>query len=270
MSDILRKILETKRREVADATARRPLAELKAQCHDAGPVRDFVGALRSKHRGGKPAVIAEIKRASPSAGEFRRALPGAFDPAIYAASYARAGAACLSVLTDRDYFMGSPDDLVRARSACNLPVLRKDFIVDEYQIHEARAMGADAILLIMGTAPLAQLAEMEAIANQLGMAVLVESHHADELDNALSLQTPLIGINNRDLTSFVTDIGVTLALMPRVVPPRLLVTESGIASAEIAAEMIGRGINTYLIGGALMAAPDPGEALVSLFGGQLA
>lgn len=270
MADILQKILATKRREVADAMARRSLAELKARCRDAGPVRDFVGALRSKHRSAKPAVIAEIKRASPSAGEFRRALPGVFDPATYAAGYERAGAACLSVLTDREYFMGSPEDLVSARLACNLPVLRKDFIVDAYQIYEARAMGADAILLIMGTAPLAQLLDMEAVAGQLGMAVLAESHDAAELEDALALQTPLIGINNRDLTRFVTDIGVTLALKSRVEPPRVLVTESGIDSAEIAAKMVAGGINTFLIGGALMAAPDPGEALVSLFGGQLA
>lgn len=270
MADILQKILATKRREVADAAARRPLAELKARCADAGPVRDFVGALRSKHRDGKPAVIAEIKRASPSAGEFRRALPGGFEPATFAASYERAGAACLSVLTDRDYFLGSPDDLVGARAACNLPVLRKDFIVDEFQIYEARDMGADAILLIMGTAPLAQLQDMEAVADQLGMAVLAESHHAGELDDALALRTPLIGINNRDLTRFVTDISVTLALQSRVVPPRVLVTESGIGSAEIASEMIRKGIHTFLIGGALMSAPDPGEALASLFGGRLA
>lgn len=270
MSDILQKILATKRIEIIDAALQRPLGELKARCRDLAPARDFVGALRNKHVIAKPAVIAEIKRASPSAGEFRRNLPGEFETARYAASYERAGAACLSVLTDRDYFRGSAEDLTCARAACNLPVLRKDFIVDEYQIYEARAMGADAILLIMGTSPLPRMIELEATARSLGLAVLAESHHADELDDALALQTPLIGINNRDLTRFVTDIGVTLALKSRVAPPRVVVTESGIESAEIAAEMVKNGINTFLIGGALMAAPDPGDALAALFGNRLA
>jgi indole-3-glycerol phosphate synthase len=269
MADILDRILATKRREVADAALRIPLAELKAQARDAGPVRDFVGALREKLRQGKPAVIAEIKRASPSAGEFRRDLPGTFDPAVFAESYQRNGAACLSVLTDREYFRGTPADLVAARSAALLPVLRKDFMVAEYQVFEARAMGADAILLIMGTAPLDFLRQLESVAMELGLAVLAESHHAAELEDALALQTPLIGINNRDLTRFVTDVGVTLSLKDCVGPDRLLVTESGISSPAVVAKMLESDVNSFLIGGALMSEPDPGAALSTLFSDRL-
>ncbi len=269
MADILERILATKRREVAEASARKPLAELKAQVRDSGPARDFAGALRARITSGKPAVIAEIKRASPSAGEFRRNLPGLFDPAVFATSYEKHGAACLSVLTDREYFQGAPADLMAARRAVCLPVLRKDFMVDPYQIYEARVMGADAILLIMGTAPRDFMLEMEALASELGMAVLAESHNAHELEDALALRTPLIGINNRDLTRFETDTGVTLSLKGRIGPERLVVTESGINSPSVVARMLEHGVSSFLIGGALMAEPDPGAALASLFGGRL-
>jgi indole-3-glycerol phosphate synthase len=266
--DILKKILATKVREVAEAKARLPMAELRAHLADAPTARDFLAAIRAKHRAGKPAVIAEIKKASPSAGVFRAALDGAgatFDPARFARSYEKHGAACLSVLTDRDYFQGRVEDLVAARNACALPVLRKDFIVDEYQILDARAMGADAVLFIMGAVPIAQFQDWEAIAESLGLAVLAESHSAAELDQALMLRTPLIGINNRDLTRFVTDLGTTMTLKARVPKERIVVTESGISSRDAVQAMSNAGVNTYLIGGSLMEKSDPGAALAALF-----
>jgi indole-3-glycerol phosphate synthase len=272
VSDILKKILATKVREVAEAKARLPIAELRARTASAPPVRDFLGTIRAKHRAGKPAVIAEIKKASPSAGVFRAALDGAgatFNPARFAQSYEKHGAACLSVLTDRDYFQGSVEDLVAARNACTLAVLRKDFIVDEYQIVEARAMGADAVLFIMGAVPIEQFRDWEAIAESLGLAVLAESHSAAELDQALTLRTPLIGINNRDLTRFVTDLGTTLTLKSQVPQERIVVTESGISSIDAVQTMGNAGVNTYLIGGSLMEKSDPGEALAALFSGAL-
>jgi indole-3-glycerol phosphate synthase len=273
VADILKKILATKVREVADAKAKLPLGELQKRIAGAPPPRDFVGAIRDKHRAGKPAVIAEIKKASPSAGVFRAGLGGAvagFDPARFAQSYERHGAACLSVLTDRDYFQGSVQDLIAARNACALPVLRKDFIVDEYQIAEARVMGADAVLFIMGAVPIEQFQEWEELAASLGLAVLAESHSAAELEQALKLKTPLIGINNRDLTRFVTDLGTTLTLKPRVPATRIVVTESGIGSQEAVSIMSDAGVNAYLIGGSLMEKSDPGEALAALFAGTLA
>jgi indole-3-glycerol phosphate synthase len=272
VSDILQKILATKRDEVAAAKARLPLAELKSRAKDALPLRDFVGAIRAKHAAGKAAVIAEIKKASPSAGVFRAALDSkaaAFDPARFAASYAANGAACLSVLTDRDYFQGSVEDLVAARGACELPVIRKDFVIDAYQVVEARAMGADAVLFIIGALPIAEFCELEDLADSLGLAVLAESHSAAELSEALLLRTPLIGINNRDLKRFVTDINTTLTLMAQVPGNRVVVAESGIRTADAVQRMSGAGVNTYLVGGALMEKGDPGGALSALFRGYL-
>ncbi len=268
MSDILKKILATKANEVAAAKARTPINELQARVADAPPVRDFLGAIQAKHCVGKPAVIAEIKKASPSAGVFRAGLAGEgapFAPARFAQSYERHGAACLSVLTDRDYFQGSTEDLVAARNACSLPVLRKDFIIDPYQIVESRVMGADAVLFIMGAVDIALFREWEALAASLGLAVLAESHSAGELDQALTLQTPLIGINNRDLTRFVTNLDTTLTLKASVPSGRIVVTESGISSIESVNTMTLAGVNAYLIGGSLMEKPDPGAALSGLF-----
>jgi indole-3-glycerol phosphate synthase len=267
LPNILEQILASKRCEVAAAREKVPLAELERRAASALPVRDFVGAIRARHALGKPAVIAEIKKASPSAGQFR-GEPGEFDPPRFARSYEAHGAACLSVLTDRDYFHGSADDLVAARAACALPVLRKDFIVDPYQIVEARAMGADAVLFIIGCAPITLFREWERLASALGLAVLAESHTAAELDEALTLKTPLIGINNRDLTRFVTDIETTLRLMPRVGAERILITESGITDAVTVKRMQTSGVNTYLVGGAFMSTPDPGRALADIFGTQ--
>lgn len=268
MSDILQKILATKRREVAEARARVPIGELEARARDALPVRDFLGAIRAKHAAGRPAVIAEIKKASPSAGVFRADI-GGFEPAAFARSYEKAGAACLSVLTDSEYFQGRAEDLIAARTACELPVLRKDFIVDPYQIVEARAMGADAVLFIVGAAPIADFLEWEKLAASLGLAVLAESHTAEELEQALVLKTPLIGINNRDLTRFVTDVETTIALNPMVPANRIVVTESGIGTADVAGRLLASGISSFLIGGALMQEPDPGAKLASLFGDGL-
>ena len=272
MSDILQKILATKRREVSAAKGRRPMAEVIAAAHDMPPSRDFLGAIRAKLAAGKPAVIAEIKKASPSAGVFRSSLAGkgaAFDPARFARSYEAHGAACLSVLTDQEYFQGSIDDLIAARAACRLPVLRKDFIVDPYQIVEARAMGADAVLFIMGAAPIEQFMEWENLAQSLGLAVLAESHQESELHQALILKTPLIGVNNRDLTQFTTNIETTLALKQHVPTDKILVTESGISDASIVRKMSNSGVCAYLVGGALMESAEPGAALATLFANTL-
>ena len=272
MSDILQKILATKRREVSAAMVRRPLAEVAAAAREMPLPRDFVGAIRAKRVAGKPAVIAEIKKASPSAGVFRSGLAGmgsAFDPARFARSYETYGAACLSVLTDREYFQGSNEDLVAARAACDLPVLRKDFIVDPYQIVEARAIGADAVLFIIGAVPIAQFMEWENLAQSLGLSVLAESHQESELHQALMLKTPLIGINNRDLTRFTTNIETTLSLMKHVPTDKILVTESGISDIAIVKEMSNAGVGAYLIGGALMESVEPGAALAALFANTL-
>lgn len=272
MPDILQKILATKRREVAVARERVPMAELAVRVRDMPPMRDFVGAIRAKRAAGKAAVIAEIKKASPSAGVFRSALAGAsaaFDPAAFARSYEVHGAACLSVLTDREYFQGSTEDLIAARAACQLPVLRKDFIVDPYQILEARAMGADAVLFIMGAVPVERFQEWESLAESLGLSVLAESHHAEELLQALTLKTPLIGVNNRDLTRFKTSIETTLALQELVPEDRILVTESGISDPAIVKTMTAAGIGAFLVGGALMSSSEPGTALATLFANTL-
>ncbi|CAG0938888.1 partial indole-3-glycerol phosphate synthase, partial [Gallionellaceae bacterium] len=222
MSDILKKILAVKAQEVAAAQARTPLAAIRAEAEQAPPTRDFTAAIRSKIAAGLPAVIAEIKKASPSKGVLR----ADFNPAEIAASYAKHGAACLSVLTDEQFFQGSAAYLQQARAACSLPVLRKDFMVDEYQIYQARAMGADAILLIAAALSLAQMKAFESLAHSLGMSVLVEVHDGAELDMALQLETPLIGINNRNLRTFEVSLQNTLDLLPRIVSsPSSLVGE---------------------------------------------
>ena len=272
MSDILQKILATKRREVADAKLRLPYSEVAARARDMPPPRDFLAAIRAKRAADKLAVIAEIKKASPSAGVFRAGLTGpdsAFDPARFARSYEAHGATCLSVLTDREYFQGSIEDLIAARAACQLPVLRKDFIVDPYQIVEARAIGADAVLFIIGAATIADFMKWELLAQSLGLSVLVESHSRDELEQALLLKTPLIGINNRDLTRFTTNIDATLLLMPMVPASRIVVAESGITDAAIVKKLAAGRVGTYLVGGALMTAIDPGAALATLFENSL-
>ena len=262
MTDILQRILGTKRDEVAAAKASVPISELERRARTAMPPRDFLAALTAKIAAGKPAVIAEIKRASPSKGVLR----AEFDPKSIAASYERGRAACLSVLTDRQYFQGAPEHLVAARAACSLPVLRKDFIVDAYQIYEARAMGADCILLIVAALGKAELREFESIAERLGMAVLVEVHDADELETALRLSTPLIGINNRNLRSFETRLETTLDLLPRVPAGRVVVTESGILASADVERMCSAGVAAFLVGEAFMRIADPGAELTRLFG----
>ena len=261
MSDILDRILAVKRDEVAAAQARVPLDELRASAETAPPVRPFVGSLRRRIAAGEAGVIAEIKKASPSRGVLRVD----FRPAEIAASYQRHGAACLSVLTDRQFFQGAPGFLQEARAACELPVLRKDFLVDPYQIHEARAMGADAILLIVAALDLPALRDFEAIACGLGMAVLVEVHDRSELDLALQLATPLLGINNRNLRSFAVSLRTTLELLPEIPADRLVVTESGILARPDVRLMREHGVHAFLVGEAFMRADDPGEALAGLF-----
>jgi indole-3-glycerol phosphate synthase len=261
MADILQKIVAVKREEIAAAQAARPLAALRREAEGSSGQRDFVGALRSRIEAGGAAVIAEVKKASPSKGVLREH----FVPAEIAASYARGGAACLSVLTDRQFFQGAPAFLQEARTACELPVLRKDFMVDDYQVFEARAMGADCILLIAACLDDAQMADLEACAHALGMAVLVEVHDGAELERALRLKTPLVGINNRDLRSFQVSLDTTLGLLPQVPADRLLVTESGILTRADVQRMRDHGVHAFLVGEAFMRAEDPGAALASLF-----
>jgi indole-3-glycerol phosphate synthase len=262
MSDILDKIVAVKRQEVAAALTRKSLAVMRADAESRVLTRDFVGALRKKIAAGKPAVIAEIKKASPSKGVLRED----FIPADIAQSYAEYGAACLSVLTDVQFFQGEVDYLKQARASCQLPVLRKDFMVDPYQIYESRSMGADCILLIAACLDDAQMKDLEAIARSLDMAVLVEVHDGAELDRALKLKTPLIGINNRNLKTFEVTLDTTLALKALVPTDRLLVTESGIQTRDDVLRLGAAGINAFLVGEAFMRAPDPGEALGTLFG----
>ncbi len=261
MSDILKKILATKAEEVAAAKAAKPLTEVMAEAKAQAPARDFAGAIVSRVAVGQAAVIAEIKKASPSKGVIR----ADFRPAEIAADYAAHGAACLSVLTDRLYFQGAPECLQAARVACGLPVLRKDFLVDPYQVYEARAMGADAVLLIVSALTMAQMQEMEGIAAELGMAVLVESHDGDELEEALQLKTPLIGINNRNLRSFDVRLETTIGLLPRIPAGRVVITESGILTADDVAKMQVVGVHAFLVGEAFMRAPQPGRELAALF-----
>jgi indole-3-glycerol phosphate synthase len=261
MSDILNRIVATKREEIAQSLKKTPLAVMREDAESRLLTRDFEGALRTKIAAGLPAVIAEVKKASPSKGVIR----ADFIPADIAQSYAEFGAACLSVLTDRQYFQGSPDYLKQARASCDLPVLRKDFMIDPYQVYEARAMGADCILLIAACLEDAQMAELEAIAQGLNMAVLVEVHDRAELQRALRLKTPLVGINNRDLRSFEVSLDTTLGMLADVPADRLLVTESGILRREDVRLMREHGVNAFLVGEAFMRQPEPGAALAELF-----
>jgi len=261
MSDILNKIVAVKREEIAAARKQRDLASLRRDAEGRTDVRDFAGALRSKIAAGQAAVIAEVKKASPSKGVLREH----FVPAEIAASYERHGAACLSVLTDVQFFQGATAYLEQARAACSLPILRKDFMVDAYQVFEARAMGADCILLIAASLDDAQMADLEAQAHALGMAVLVEVHDGLELERALRLKTPLLGINNRNLRTFEVTLDTTLGLLPRVPPERLLVTESGILGAADVKRMRDANVHAFLVGEAFMRAADPGVALAELF-----
>ena len=259
--DILERILTVKREEVAQAKAAKPLAVIEAEARAQPPARDFVGAIRARVAAGQPAVIAEIKKASPSKGVIR----ADFRPAEIAADYAAHGAACLSVLTDRQFFQGAPEFLQAARAACGLPVLRKDFLVDPYQIVEARAMGADAILLIAAALDLATMQAFEATADELGLGVLVEVHDGDELERALQLKTPLIGINNRNLRTFDVSLQTTLDLLPRVPAGRVVVAESGVLTGEDVAVLRDHQVHAFLVGEAFMRSPQPGEALARLF-----
>jgi indole-3-glycerol phosphate synthase len=262
MSDILARIVATKGEEVAAAKRARSFADVAAAARAQSSARDFQQALRAKIAAGKPAVIAEIKKASPSRGVLR----ANFDPPAIAASYERGGAACLSVLTDRTFFQGDPAYLTAARAACALPALRKDFVVDEYQIAESRAIGADAILLIVAALTDSELATLEACAGEFGLGVLVEVHDRAELDRALRLGTPLVGINNRNLRTFDVSLSTTFDLVASIPPEKLVVTESGILGSKDVAAMRERGVNAFLVGEAFMRAQDPGTALEQLFG----
>ena len=262
MPDILQRIVAVKAREIAAAKIARPLPALRAAAVAAAAPRDFTAALRAKVAAGAPAVIAEIKKASPSRGVLREN----FDPAAIAASYAQQGAACQSVLTDEQFFQGSADYLQQARAACELPVLRKDFMLEPYQVHEARAMGADCILLIVAILKINRMRELEAAATDLGMSVLVEVHDADELERALLLETPLIGINNRNLRTFETRLEVTLGLLEKIPAGRVVVTESGILQPSHVSLMRENKVDCFLVGEAFMRAEDPGVELARLFG----
>ena len=261
MSDILQRIVAVKREEIAAARARHSLARWRALAEARGGLRGFEAALRSRVAAGTAAVIAEVKKASPSKGVLR----ADFEPATIARSYEAGGAACLSVLTDERFFQGSTAYLEQARAACTLPVLRKDFIVDEVQVHEARAMGADCVLLIAACLDDAELADLEACAHAHGMDVLVEVHDAAELERALALRTRLVGVNNRNLRSFEVSLDTTLDLLPRVPGDRLLVTESGILARADVQRMRAAGVHAFLVGEAFMRAPEPGTALAELF-----
>jgi indole-3-glycerol phosphate synthase len=262
MADILDRIVAVKHEEVAAARRRQSFEAVRADAESRVLTRDFLGALRRRIDSGQAAVIAEIKKASPSKGVLR---PD-FMPADIAQSYAEHGAACLSVLTDRQFFQGEPDYLKQARASCDLPVLRKDFMVDPYQIYESRAMGADCVLLIAACLDDVQMRDLEALALSLNMAVLVEVHDAGELDRALALRAPLLGINNRNLKTFEVSLDTTLGLRARVPADRLLVTESGISAAADVARMRQAGIHAFLVGEAFMRADEPGLALAGLFG----
>ena len=261
MSDILDKIITVKREEVADLKRLKPLSALRADAESRVLTRDFVGALRSKIASGKPAVIAEIKKASPSKGVLR----SDFIPADIAQSYAECGASCLSVLTDKQFFQGSIEYFKQARASCSLPALRKDFMIDPYQIYESRVVGADCILLIAAVLSDAEMKDMEALAISLDMAVLVEVHDAAELERGLKLKTPLIGINNRNLKTFDVSLDTTLGLLSQVPVGRIVVTESGISTAQDVKRMRDAKVHAFLVGEAFMRAEDPGVALEALF-----
>ncbi len=258
--DILERILAVKREEVAAGKTRRSLSELRGACTDLPPCRDFAGALKRRAAASADAVIAEIKRASPSAGLIR----GNFDPGAIAQSYEQGGATCLSVLTDEPFFQGHADYLVAAREACALPVLRKDFIIDPWQVWETRAMGADALLLIVAALDDAELSDLSALGLELGLSVLVEVHDEPELERALAVPGDLVGINNRDLHRFVTDLDTSLRLAPRVPDNRLVISESGIHGPEDLARLRSGNIGAFLIGEAFMRQADPGKALQAL------
>jgi indole-3-glycerol phosphate synthase len=268
-SDILQRILSTKRREVAHLLSCSSRTDLERDAAAAPPPRDFVGALRARITAGQAAVIAEVKKASPSKGVLR----DPFDPTAIAADYAANGAACLSVLTDAEYFQGCRADLEAARAACRIPVLRKDFLIDEVQVLEARAMGADCVLLIVAAFvtgsgfDLPALQRLEALASGLGMSVLIEVHDEHELGVALQMRSPLVGINNRDLRTFEVSLQTTLGLLDRLPADRIAVTESGILDADDVALMRSHGVDAFLIGEAFMRAPSPGDGLFRLFGG---
>jgi len=249
--NVLDRILEVKRREIAEAKARLP------QPKPEGPVRDFIAALQKK----RPAVIAEIKKASPSRGVLR----ADFDPAAIARSYEKSGAACMSVLTDREFFQGDAGHLKAARAACALPALRKDFMIDPWQVRESRMLGADCILLIAACLSRVEMRELEGLAHSLGMAVLVEVHDAEELEKAAALETPLLGINNRNLKTFETKLETTIDLLPRIPKGKIVVTESGILAPSDVARMRRHGVETFLVGEAFMRSADPGAALEALF-----
>lgn len=259
--DILRKILRHKAEELATRSRRLPLPELSQRVQAAVPVRPFLQAMEERIDRGEPAVIAEIKKASPSKGVLREA----FEPTEIAASYEAGGATCLSVLTDRDFFQGADEYLQSARGACALPVLRKDFIIDEYQVFEARAIGADCVLLIVAALGDAQLKELAGLATHLEMDVLVEVHDLDELERALGLGAPMVGINNRNLHTFETRLNTTLELLAHIPKDRTVVTESGIHTPEQVAMMREHGVQAFLVGEAFMKAPDPGARLKALF-----
>ena len=261
MSDILDRILARKAEEVAARKRAQPLADLQARAAETPTTRGFEAALRARVRAGQPAVIAEVKKASPSKGVIR----ADFDPVYIAQSYASAGAACLSVLTDEDFFQGHDRYLQQARRACVLPLLRKDFTIDAYQVYEARELGADCILLIVAALPDSRLGELTDLANQIGIDVLMEVHDGDELTRALDTRASLIGINNRNLRTFETSLDTTLLLKDRVPADRLLVTESGIATRADVERMRAAGVHSFLVGEAFMRAPDPGAELAKLF-----
>lgn len=261
MPDILKRILKRKAEEIVERSARLSLRELSKQVEVASPPRGFVAALRNKLTAKMPAVIAEIKKASPSKGVLR----DAFDPPVIARSYEQHGAACLSVLTDKDFFQGSEEYFQQARAACSLPVLRKDFVIDPYQVYEARAIGADCILLIVAALSDTSMRELAKLATELGMDVLVEVHDAGELQRALVLDTPLIGINNRNLRTFETRLETTLDLLDKIPADRIVVAESGIHTRDDVALLCGRGVHAFLVGEAFMRAADPGAELAHLF-----
>lgn len=261
MTDVLQRILAVKADELVRAKKAKSLAALRNEAIRAAPARDFVGALRKKIAAGQPAVIAEVKKASPSRGVLREQ----FDPAAIAASYERHGAACLSVLTDERFFQGTLDHMRQARSACALPVLRKDFTIDPYQVFEARAAGADCILLIAAALDDSRMHDLEAAAGESGLAVLVEVHDGLELERALQLKTPLIGVNNRNLRTFETKIETTLGLVDRVPADRIIITESGILAREDVKRMRSGKVGCFLVGEAFMRAADPGAELGRLF-----
>lgn len=262
MNDILQRIVDVKHQEVLQARARQSLEETKTQAYRRPSTRDFLGAIKSKHSSGQDAVIAEIKKASPSKGVIRED----FIPADIAQSYAEHGAACLSVLTDKQFFQGSVDYLKQARASCHLPVLRKDFMVDVYQIYESRVMGADCVLLIAACLNDAQMQEFEAVAMDLGMSVLVEVHDEAEMHRALRLKTPLIGVNNRNLRTFEVSLDTSIQLARLLPPERILVAESGIRHAQDVASLQSQaGVKTFLVGEAFMRETEPGMALAQLF-----